>query len=89
MSAPEQQAAPVQPLAGLRQRIAQALRPVRWVVFTADDGHRATRDASPEELADAVLAVVEPELAALRQQLAAAQAENTRLRATTPSAPSV
>lgn len=104
MSAPEQQAEPEQP--DLRQRIADAVRPVRWVVFTAADGCSATRDASPDEIADAVLTVVEPELAALREQhrrallaatesstilqrqidaqaaeLAARDAENTRLRA--------
>lgn len=76
-----QHAAPEQ--ADLHQRLETALRPVRWVAFTADDGHRATRDASPEELAAAVLAALQPELAelaALREQLAAAQAENARLR---------
>ncbi|WP_282204507.1 hypothetical protein [Kitasatospora fiedleri] len=90
----EQPAAPVQPPADLRQPIEAALRttPMPWrgarpSRHGGPNGHRYDSDcalcqADAPALADAVLdGVVEPELAALRQQLADRDAENAQLRA--------
>lgn len=72
MSAPEQPAAPVQPPADLRHRIAQAL--MSWNSHNSSPAHAtlrqpATVTANAYSRADAVLAVVEPELAALRAEV--------------------
>ncbi|WP_282203949.1 hypothetical protein [Kitasatospora fiedleri] len=90
----EQPAAPVQPPADLRQPIEAALRttPMPWrgarpSRHGGPNGHRYDSDcalcqADAPALADAVLdGVVEPELAALRRQLADRDAENAQLRA--------
>ncbi|MGW4810518.1 hypothetical protein ACWEPB_02585 [Kitasatospora cineracea] len=85
MSAPEQQAAPVQPPADLHQRIDATIRPRMLIGLQDAELYDQPGRERIGEWADSitswVMAEVEPELAALRQQLADAQAENARLRA--------